>query len=343
MSHRHANPKDRILVTMNSRKRHSGTNTNLHMRLNEPIDRVHKIEFVSAEIPLSYYTINDGNNTLHGSFNGASSLTITPGTYTRAGIANEIDTRLTAEGIDATVTFEAHRLNIETDISITINTGSAAATLGFSSSQSGTVLSSNFDIYASEFTFKEQNRTLTVDNGIAYTITIPEGNYSGSGLASTVEDEINGTALSGYSVEFIGSRLRYKISAGESFTISGNLANFMGIDDNTSSVNSEIVSQNIVNLSGPAYIYIKSNTISEKRYTRVYASSDYKDIAHKISLLAAPGNTNVTETNYQNQVVFSNPRGITIRDFDLRLVDEDNYLMELNGLEWSLSLIFVTY
>lgn len=101
-----------ILITLNSKdaeKRNGDYNSNLYFDMPNVVPRSLDIDYIDcsledATIPVSWYLINDTNNTLHYNYNSINdSIVLTNGNYTGSTLITEMSTKFLDKGITMTI------------------------------------------------------------------------------------------------------------------------------------------------------------------------------------------------------------------------------------------------
>lgn len=378
-SYRDGVPKDNVLVMFNSAKRTAGCPTSFSTTLNNPISRVRKIEFVSAEIPATYYVFNDGNLALCKI--SGNEIIMTPGSYTLAqmlamvnGLANMAGVTLAQNSagklyftIPATTTLIIN-LN-RSDSSSSYHRG--ATILGFCTTTSMpsvgsvTYLTGDLVMKTTNFVFVNNNRSISITITVGgvpttYTAYITAGNYTAATLCTEIQTRLAGVIPNFSTATVTYSSINYKFTI--AFTVSVAFQTAVLNYGTTSATNAALVStasaalgitanlsagagtaftntcQNPGNVSGIPYFYIKSFALSSKRQTKTFSSQTYEDTVHKIVVNVNPGDIISDQAEYRNQIFMAS--GTTFTAIDLRLEDEDGVLLDLNGLDWSVGMIF---
>lgn len=343
------NIRDRIMVLVNSKNRRSGTPENFTVALKQPIKNVRSIEFASAEVPASYYVFNEGNNQL---VFDSGSFTLSEGGYknpTDVAIEIQIQWRAASLGYgNETCTYDADTdtftLTADTAF-IFYATSSAASAIGFANTTASvTSATSDFKVPGPIFKFNGPNTDFIINDGTAdRTISLTPGNYTSSELASHLQTKINAhVSLSGFSVSYSTNTYKLTISAGIAFTVksSGSASSLLGFTTDVASVANSVTSNVIADISGPNYLLVKSVTLSDPRETKTHVDNVYTDYIHKIVIDESVGDYIVDKANYRSSIVY--PTAQTFQRMDFRLETEDGKLINLNGLDWSFGIVFVT-
>ena len=131
------------ILNIDSGLRSSGTNESFQVNLQPPIPgaNIKRFSVLDAVIPLSFYYITSSTNTFIVSIAGSNTITITPGNYTAASLAQQLQTQLnTIPGSSWTVTYSSSTYkftftesNLGTKSFIFTNNPAARRWLGFSS------------------------------------------------------------------------------------------------------------------------------------------------------------------------------------------------------------------
>jgi hypothetical protein len=224
--------------------------------------------------------------------------------------------------------------------------------------------------------------TLTVD-GNSQVVTIPSGNYTYTGIVNLLnttmvniaDNDPNPPALDNFRYIVFGININNNNGSGEMFVgidstgppgISFSLnfqANRFGEYDSSTPLplklgwtfgfrngiyenNISYVSEGVVDLLGPRYIYLVvddfNNNVNNSFYSAFNSSILNKNILARISLQA---NTyNIFTQNNLN--IVTNPRQyfgpVKIQNLNIQLLDEYGRVIDLNNMDYSFSLTFQT-
>lgn len=99
--------KNKYTFHVNSNQRSSGDNNfNFRYKINLPVDAdVNRICLLDAQIPKSYYVVQDNYNTFQLSENGVTrTITLTAGNYNRKTFSQYLTTALNTGGVGYTYT-----------------------------------------------------------------------------------------------------------------------------------------------------------------------------------------------------------------------------------------------
>ena len=223
--------------------------------------------------------------------------------------------------------------------------------------------------------------TLVV-NGISQVINIPDGNYTDVGIVNVLNTSMINIANSDPSLvnfQYIvfGININNNNGSGQMFvgvdsttppgTITSLSLNFQadrnGIDDRNTPLpiklgwtfgfrngiyenNISYVSEGIVDLLGPRYIYLVvddyNNNVNNNFYSAFNSSILNKNILARISLQTTAFNV-FTENNLS---IVTTPRQyfgpVKIQNLNIQLLDEYGRIIDLNNMDYSFSLVFQT-
>ena len=223
--------------------------------------------------------------------------------------------------------------------------------------------------------------TLTV-NGISYVVNIADGNYTYTGIVNLLNTTMTNIANSDPSLvnfQYIvfGININNNNGSGQMFVGINSLPspspvtsfslNFQadrnGIDDRNTPLplklgwtfgfrngiyenNNNYVSEGVVDLFGPRYLYLVvddfNNNVNNSFYSAFNSSILNKNILARISLHA---NTfNIFSEN--NLSIVTTPRQyfgpVKLQNLNIQLLDEYGRIMDLNNMDYSFSLTFQT-
>lgn len=175
------------------------------------------------------------------------------------------------------------------------------------------------------------NILIYIIDGISYTLNIPIGNYNSVQLATYFTNNMSGFSCTYNSIPntFTFTNQSYN------FTITGistclKTIGFNNLDHTSSS--RTLSSSFCANLQSIQCIHIKSNFVTGN----INSSDIYlQDTLCTIPVNSAP-NSNIV---YQNQDKFTtNLFSNILNDIVIKIVNQDNALLDLNGLDWSITL-----
>lgn len=190
---------------------------------------------------------------------------------------------------------------------------------------------------------------LSQDGFTLRTILLEFGNYSYNDICTILTDRLNTSGLpTGYTVSFNTYNNKFTIShATETFDLnwfSGQyqdqpdykkLSYVMGFENINLTNQQSYTSQFCSNLSGGMNIYLKSGALS-------YMLTSYFENKSDTVVYTIPVNTNPSGiiNIYDAQTIFQYNGTNYINTLDFQLVDEHNNIVDLNGLDWSFTLVF---
>jgi hypothetical protein len=117
----------------------------------------------------------------------------------------------------------------------------------------------------------------------------------------------------------------------------------LGIPTNgiTLSGNFPLVFPDISIMDPNKYIYIKSFTLSQKKENNFNSNILFENVVGRMLVRVPYKSTQNTYFNGLNQIIF--PLNVVYNIVDFRLEFASGRLVELNGQDWSLLLIFATF
>jgi len=344
---------DTNLVVLSSFKRTVGNPEFFSVTLVGQLKRVKKLEFIESTIPYVWYDINAGNCNICN-ING-SDVIIPEGQYTTLA---SIRTAIIAASPGANVTFVGTSDNRYSRISIdncyinkAVNVG--AATLGFEHNMSvGTQVSKiplpSKDAY---YVFKAANNTLTITfDGIDRVATITPGNYTYYDLCQALQTAIIALPnISTATVTYSRITSSYTLSITTIAPITtttiqtSNLSRYLGIP---TVLTDSIGSNPKVFITNPSYplkkmIQIRSYAINDLLSIAISASQISSQIGiHRIPVKVRPSDYINDESEYRQPIYLIRPQ--ILQTLDLAILDEDGQVLNLNGFDWSVSMLIET-
>jgi hypothetical protein len=184
------------------------------------------------------------------------------------------------------------------------------------------------EIPLSYYTIRSTNNTLSV-NGVSYQIS--QGNWSASGLATYLTTLLTSQGIS-VSYSSVTNKFTFACSSGEfDIDASSTCLRQLGFSDGShTSEQLSLTSDQVVDLSGTSSIYITSNL-----NTQNYLNGVQSNVLVKVPVLSDMGTILV----YQNPSLI--PSRLTNRYVNMisvNLLDDSGDLLDLNGLDWAISL-----
>lgn len=198
------------------------------------------------------------------------------------------------------------------------------------------------EIPYSFYVFTANNNVLKFndENSTLQTATITPGNYSGTTISVELETQLNAASSGGWTVTYNSSTYKLSMSRTSNFqlfTTDSTIASTIGLLAD-SPVTTSHGFTGIANLSGPNYIYIRSVALTRpKKILPIENSNATSDILYKLALQTGPGTT-ITERNlFPTKLTYAVRQRMQTLDF--RLEDLDGNQLDLNGLNWSITII----
>lgn len=184
----------------------------------------------------------------------------------------------------------------------------------------------------------------TDDSGVDNQITIPPDNYSGEQLADQIELQMINLPSPGHVVDFNTSDFKFTFTyTGATYTITSNTDNALSTlfpllgFSTTQSGALTYTSDNVANIATPKYISIKSNILTTKLFPNLQNGIESEFIYNvfpnvDFGCMITKQNDTLWEIEYI--------RSIQLDSIDFRLEDENNNLLDLNGVSWCVILDF---
>lgn len=214
------------------------------------------------------------------------------------------------------------------------------------------------------FTFyaiNASNNRIRINRGVTNSIVIPPGNYTATSLITmlntalnTAVDPVTGFVYNGFVGEtFVASysstTMKFTITNGNPFTIYcvttdplSTLSKALGYHVDTGIGVIKAIADSAANLVGPQYIRIESNFLSAPtQHKPLYADNTYNNTLFILPVNAGYGSFVTTDIQiplrYTYKVTVNNTDVI-----DFRVEDENGNLIDLNGNDWSMYVVFIS-
>lgn len=312
---------------------------------------------INAQIPVSFYIINESNNKMYYTLNEITfkSITISPANYNANTLFTAIVSGMNANG-DGGFVFTLFQ---PTGI-ITITNTYLFRILPFSINHPSTlsrVLGITTGYYDYKFVLRYYVKTIQPQNYVDYTISLIIQSYSIISLAQTLDNLIVAQNIQAQ-FTYVGSQLKLtcqQTGAGIAMLYSStDISGFFGINSNqtplaiqfytpasallTDTIDSLVLTQvadTPLNLLGVKKISIKSTLLGISSYT---SESGGKSI----SLTTIPADKPpFAMISYENKSDLNKQTlGIDVIDsIDIQIVDERDNLINFNNVGWTITLI----
>lgn len=196
------------------------------------------------------------------------------------------------------------------------------------------------------YTVSNVNNTLLLSDGThMYTYNMPQGNYSVQNFTDTLSAGLdNAFAANGIPAGFSATfsqmsyefTITHKTQQFQLFYNGSTLASVIGLMAD-STLGTSFTMQRVANLSGPNYLLIWSNALARPKRDRPFLNQSYANILYKVPVSVNPGDIIIEKNLYSNPLKYGNEQ--TIQTIDLQLTDPSGNQVDLNGLEWSVSVL----
>lgn len=210
------------------------------------------------------------------------------------------------------------------------------------------------------YTINANNNQLRVNRGSIKTILIPNGNYTATTMISVLNLALNnatdpdtgfpynGFAGESFSVLFSSSTLKFTVTNINPFIIYSatsdalsTMAKNLGFQL-SSAMTTSVTADSVVDLSGPSYIRIKSNYLTQPTQQKpLYINNSYANSLFILPINASSGS--FVSTDIQIPIRYTFKKEILATDIiDFTVVDDRGNQLNLNGADWSMYIIFIT-
>lgn len=192
------------------------------------------------------------------------------------------------------------------------------------------------------YNVNSSTNVITVTNATptTFTVTLTQGNYTGSSLATEIQTQLNAQAFAGFTVTYSSTTSKFTIANATSFNLiyaTTTASEKIGLTADSGLVTSW-TGTNIANLLGYRYLYIQCQELSIKEED-ITESFTGKNIFMKVPISGSLGSL-MTYTPNQTIIIEINEN--TVRNLSLKLVDESFNVISLNGIPWSMTFQVVT-
>lgn len=175
------------------------------------------------------------------------------------------------------------------------------------------------------------NILMYILNGVLNTLTIPPGNYNINTLTTFLK-----TNMPGINCVYSSLTNKFTFSTSNinfSFSPISTCLSFMGFKYNFDSINYNLTSFNCVNLQTTQCIHIQSNF----QTGNINSSNIYlQNTLCTIPINGIPNGTIIYENN--GTVFTTNLYSNILNNIVIKIVDQNNTVIDLNGVDWSMTL-----
>jgi hypothetical protein len=190
----------------------------------------------------------------------------------------------------------------------------------------------NFTCPISFFVVNDSNNTLITSTGI---YVIPEGNYNANTLRTALA-----SVMTGYTITYdsASNKLTFTYSSGFTFLATSRCFRILGFaeDVDHSSTGNNLTSGYVVNLAGTSLVYIDIPNITT-RNVLAKNNGGFTTIVKSI-VCDVPYGSIMTYTNNTGSSVILGEKYISF--LQVRLLDDDYNLLDLNGQYFTLTIEF---
>lgn len=185
-----------------------------------------------------------------------------------------------------------------------------------------------------KFTFSD-----TTSNVVTATISV--GNYTADEMCTELAAQMGAVGTGTYTVTFDTKTNKFTISADGNFALcfgmgTNQINELLGFDTTTLLAATEIPAAYTAQLTGPDYLFVRSNQLSAS-CNRAIVNKKQSTVIYKVDIERMPGETVVRATNLADySVTLPTKRVLTRVDFQLTF--PDGTIVDLNGRNWSIAL-----
>jgi hypothetical protein len=180
------------------------------------------------------------------------------------------------------------------------------------------------------------------DTGLTLqSVTVTPGIYTADELATELQAQMN-ASMPGFTITYDSKTLKFTWANAATFEIliSGSISKFIGIIADSGIVTT-FVGQGAIDIGGPNYLFIKSDTLVRPKVYKPYNNAAQSNIIYKVPIATGPG-TVISDKNIETSFALKYGSNQQILSIDLSLEDPDGNIPDLNNINWSCTLIFET-
>jgi hypothetical protein len=207
---------------------------------------------------------------------------------------------------------------------------------------------SNVDVWLQIESFKFTNSIYNVNiynnifyyglSGSGYSLSsfeIPRGNYDIIGLIAILN-----TVGNGFNFVYSDTTLKITITNSQNFRLynsTSNILKVIGFSNVThQSISNTLSSNQIINLVGPQMLYLSIPNISVNSFSIKNSRSNNKSVVSSIPISSMQGDTQIFTGSLRHGVTDK-----VITYLEIKITDEDDNEVNLNGVPWFLNLSFI--
>lgn len=203
-----------------------------------------------------------------------------------------------------------------------------------------------FSFYA----INSNNNVLTFNNGAIH-ITITPGNYAPNSLTTEIKKNMD-LAFSDTTtiVTFSFGTAKLTIARGTSFKVDAKIdqplstaSALLGFNISSTTATS-VKGDSVINISGPNYISIVSNVLTNPiNHTVLFANNTYTNVLTTIPVNVSPFDIITLYYKITNPIRLGYKFGMTASTvIDISIIDDDGNVLNMNGADISMQVVFIT-
>ncbi len=221
-------------------------------------------------------------------------------------------------------------------------------------SRVGEIQISSVQVPYSYYAINDNNHTLRLGGGSAGSAIVPNGNYTTGTLTTALKTAMEAILGVTATVTYNSTTNKFTlVHSSVSFFVDStgatNIAYAIGYETNVAASTTS-TSDKVVDISGPKHLVLKSSILTqftaEKNTTATGLASIYvaetgvsDNILHTIPINAQPTGINL-DIPLRTSAIRLNTILTFQNNLDFRLEDDEGNLLDLNGKEWSIRLLF---
>ena len=191
------------------------------------------------------------------------------------------------------------------------------------------------------------NNVLVWNSGADHMCTITPGTYGTLDFIAELKSKMN-AQQSGYTITYSSITFKLTFANASSFTLqytntsgTSTIGKVIGMNSTAnSSTGTSVTLPNTINLGGTKYILIKSDTLVRPKIIRPYLNTAYDNTLYKVPVTGEPGDIMVEKNLYTNLLKYGVRQ--TLRNIDFQLYDDAGNILNLNGMNWSITVNLIT-
>lgn len=199
------------------------------------------------------------------------------------------------------------------------------------------------------YSIDSTNNVFEFIRGPSFSFTLSPGNYTYSELATALQTGMNTLDANAYTVTYNTITSKFTIAGAANFTMdftgTSNMKKVLGFPNNSYTGTNSYTASNVAIISNPFNIIITSDKLrqitTDMGWVNINGEYIRSNVITNFLVNGDPGNV-MTFYNSTNDIKWHNTLRHYIHNIDFQLRDGNDYnkIMDLNGVNWLIEIIF---